>query len=104
MKVVRSLSKATLRGLSDVLYIGFSEAENVETRVQTHLSEFKKSDVVVHAHVSRLLLDGGATEQDLISHFRANKSQTWLGKGIKNIRKSKHVGRSGFAYVLVRVR
>ena len=102
-KKVRNRTKASLAALRNVIYVGFSVADTVETRVQTHVNDYRRAGARVHVYISRRRKDGGKLEQALIEHFKANMAQTYQTSGLVNVRSSKDRGKPGYVYVLVRV-
>ena len=99
----RDQTKAALAALRNVVYVGFSLADAVDKRVQTHVNVFRRAGARVDSYISRRRKDGGKLEQELIEHFKANVAQTYQTSGLVNIRSSKDRGKPGFVYVLVRV-
>ena len=102
-KKVRNQTKASLAALRDVVYVGFSVADTIDTRAQTHVNEYRRAGARVDVYISRRRKDGGKLEQELLEHFKANMMQTYQTGGLVNIRSSKDRGKPGYVYVLVRV-
>ena len=52
-KKIRNRTKASLAALRSVIYVGFSVADTVETRVQTHVNGYRRAGARVHVYISR---------------------------------------------------
>ena len=102
-KTVRNRTKASLMALNNVIYVGFTLAKTVDTRVQTHIKNYRRAGARIGVFISRRRKDGGQFEQELIDYFKANQARTWEARGLVNLRKSRDKGKTGFVYVLVRV-
>ena len=83
-KTVRNKTKASLMALNNVIYVGFTLAKTVDTRVQTHIKNYRRAGARIGVFISRRRKDGGQFEQELIDYFKANQARSK-----KNVRKLK---------------